>query len=73
LISEPMLPAHVDPSPAAQEQTLSDLNMLVRTGGQERTEPEFQALLDAASLALVRTIPTGTAHSVIECSLRKGA
>jgi len=31
---------------------MSDLNMLVCTGGRERTEAEFGALLAAAGLAL---------------------
>ena len=47
---------------------LSDLNMLVRTGGCERTEEEYRTLYDSAGFALTRTVatiaPTGT--TVIE-------
>jgi len=53
---------------AAQQVTLmSDLNMLVCTGGRERTLREFTALLDAAGLALrdVRRVPPPTGFSVL--------
>jgi SAM-dependent methyltransferase len=47
---------------------LSDLNMLIRTGGSERTEAEYRALYRAAGFELTRTVetaaPTGT--TVIE-------
>jgi hypothetical protein len=47
---------------------LSDLNMLVRTGGCERTEAEYLALYRSAGFELTRTVatisPTGT--TVIE-------
>ena len=43
---------------------LSDLNMLVRTGGCERTEAEYRSLYRAAGFELTRAIataaPTGT-------------
>ncbi len=46
---------------------MSDLNMLVCTGGRERTLPEFAALLDAAGLRLtdVRRVPPPTGFSVL--------
>jgi hypothetical protein len=43
-----------------------DLNMLAMTGGRERTEAEFGALLDAADYKLTRIIPTMAPQSVIE-------
>jgi hypothetical protein len=47
---------------------LSDLNMLVLTGGCERTEPEYRALYRAAGFELTKAVatisPTGT--TVIE-------
>ena len=43
-----------------------DLNMLVMTGGRERTEAEYRALLDSAGLRLTRIVPTHTEMSVIE-------
>jgi hypothetical protein len=43
-----------------------DLNMLVMTGGRERTEAEYEALLDNAGLRLARIIPIATEMSMIE-------
>ena len=45
---------------------LLDLNMLVMTGGRERTKAEFWALLDAADYKLTRIVPTMAPQSVIE-------
>jgi hypothetical protein len=36
------------------------------TGGRERTEAEYQALLEAAGFRLTRTIPTPSEMDVIE-------
>jgi len=43
-----------------------DLNMLVMTGGKERTEKEFGELLQAAGFKLLRVIPTNFPTSIIE-------
>jgi hypothetical protein len=43
-----------------------DLNMLVMTGGRERTEEEFRALYEAAGFRLTRVVPTDSPFSVIE-------
>lgn len=43
-----------------------DLTMLVITGGRERTEAEYRALLAAAGFRLTRIIPTPSEMSVIE-------
>lgn len=43
-----------------------DLNMLVMTGGKERTEREFQQLLEAAGFRLLRVIPTGVPTHIVE-------
>jgi len=43
-----------------------DLNMLVMTGGRERTKAEFCALFDAAGYKLTKIIPTIAPQSVIE-------
>jgi SAM-dependent methyltransferase len=45
---------------------LLDLNMLVMTGGRERTECELRALLDAANFRLTRIVPTVAPQSIIE-------
>ncbi len=44
----------------------SDLNMMVMTGGRERTEAEFAALLTAAGFRMTAVVRTGTPFSVIE-------
>lgn len=43
-----------------------DLNMLVMTGGKERTEKEFSQLLGAAGFKLLRVIPTKVPTSIVE-------
>jgi hypothetical protein len=43
-----------------------DLNMLVMTGGRERTEAEFKSLLAGAGFKLARVIPTASPVAVIE-------
>jgi hypothetical protein len=43
-----------------------DLNMLVMTGGKERTEQEFAQLLAAAGFNLPRVISTDLPHSIVE-------
>ena len=48
------------------EAKLSDLNMLVGPGGQERTRDEFESLLEAAGYELVGTTPTESGMFVIE-------
>ena len=43
-----------------------DLNMLVMTGGRERTEEEFRRLYEASGFRLTRIVPTESPFSVIE-------
>jgi hypothetical protein len=43
-----------------------DLNMLVMTGGKERTAKEFEEILGAAGFKLIRVIPTDLPTSIIE-------
>ncbi len=50
----------------AAEAKLFDINMLVVAGGQERTEREYDALLQAAGFKLTRVIPTCSPHRLIE-------
>jgi len=44
-----------------------DLNMLVMTGGRERTETEYRTLLEASGFRLTRIIPTESPVSIVEC------
>jgi len=43
-----------------------DLNMLVMTGGRERTEAEYRALFEAAGFRLTKVVPTPSPMCVIE-------
>lgn len=43
-----------------------DITMLTLTGGQERSEPEYRALLEKASFRLTRVIPTNSPVSIVE-------
>ena len=45
---------------------LSDINMLVLTGGQERTNAEYGALLETAGLRLSAVRPVAFPYGVIE-------
>lgn len=55
--------------PATSEPHFSkfiDLNMLVMTGGRERTEAEFRKLYEDSGFTLTRVVPTESPFSVIE-------
>jgi hypothetical protein len=62
LVAERVIP----PGDSPAEAKLFDINMLVILGAQERTEPEYRALFQAAGFNLTRVIPTGSTHSLIE-------
>ncbi len=61
-----MVPVEARQSPWSQIVAGSDLNMLVNTGGHERSEAEFQRLFETAGFELTRIIPTGTPWSIVE-------
>jgi hypothetical protein len=61
-----LVEAVLQPGVATSFSKCMDLNMLVMTGGRERTEAEYTALLRSAGLRLTRVIPTYTEMSVIE-------
>ncbi|BFU91634.1 MAG: hydroxyneurosporene-O-methyltransferase [Nitrospira sp.] len=62
LIVEMILPEDNAPHPGK----MLDMMMLVGPGGQERTVPEYRALLDKAGLRLTRVVPTNSAVSIVE-------
>jgi hypothetical protein len=63
LIVERLIPEEGgDPVPTL----LSDINMLVFTGGQERTNAEYDTLLKAAGLRLSRILPVAFPYGIIE-------
>jgi O-methyltransferase domain/Dimerisation domain len=61
-------PASSGPGDPARDQVIafSDLNMLVNTGGQERTEAQYRALLESAELRVVSVRPTASFFAVFE-------
>jgi hypothetical protein len=61
-----LVEAVIQPGTATSFSKYVDLNMLVMTGGRERTKAEYRALLDSAGLRLTRIIPTYTEMSVLE-------
>jgi len=48
------------------EAKFADINMLVGTGGQERTAAEFTTLFTSAGFQLTRILPTRTRMAIIE-------
>ncbi|MFC5994065.1 methyltransferase [Pseudonocardia hispaniensis] len=66
-VVEPVVPTDREGLARAQVTLMSDLNMLVCTGGRERTEDEFSTLLAGAGLRLtdVTRCPPPTGYSVL--------
>lgn len=62
LVAETVIPPGNEPSAAK----FLDLQMLVMTGGRERTAAEYRSLFAAAGLSLTRVIPAGPEVSLIE-------
>jgi hypothetical protein len=62
LVIEVVLPLVDDPAFGS----LLDLNMLVMSGGQERTKDEYCRLLEASGFRLARVIPTLAPVSILE-------
>jgi len=69
LVIEGVYPERVDQSVASRGAAANDVNMLVATGGRQRTEPEFRDLYARAGFTLERIVPTPMAN-VIEGSVR---
>jgi hypothetical protein len=68
LLIERLMPERMETSPGHRAAAWSDLTMLIGSGGQERTEREFAALLSAAGLRLVRIVPTSVEYCILEAS-----
>ena len=63
-------PGAAVPASFAWIVAFSDLNMLVNTGGRERTAGEYTALLERASLRVVDVRPTaGGFYSCFACEV----
>jgi orsellinic acid C2-O-methyltransferase len=70
LVVEPVMPPEPAATPDVLMMVMSDLNMLVCTGGKERTESEFRNLLADAGFDLrqITPVPGPTNFSVIEAA-----
>jgi SAM-dependent methyltransferase len=66
LIVEGVYPARIDRSLESRAAAANDMNMLVSTGGRQRSEAEFRMLYERAGFALTRIVPTLARVSVIE-------
>jgi len=62
LVAERVIPLGNLPS----ESKLFDVNMLVTTGGRERTEAEYASLFRAAGMTLTKVTPTTSHLSLVE-------
>jgi orsellinic acid C2-O-methyltransferase len=66
LIVEGVYPPRIDQSLASRGAAANDVNMLVNTGGRQRSEAEFRSLYDGAGFTLRRLVPTTARVFVIE-------
>jgi hypothetical protein len=66
LIVEGVYPPHVEASPACRGAASNDVNMMLATGGRQRSEQEFRELYTAAGFRLSRIVPTQLPSCVIE-------
>jgi SAM-dependent methyltransferase len=66
LIAEGVYPPRIDNSDMGRGAAANDVNMLVSTGGRQRSEAEFRSLQDAAGFKLTRIIPTPARLSIVE-------
>jgi SAM-dependent methyltransferase len=65
LLAEGVYPARIDTSLPSRGAAANDVNMLVATGGRQRSEPEFRALYAAAGFALEQILPTASPLCVV--------
>ena len=66
LIIEGVYPSRVVWSQESRGAAANDCNMLVATGGRQRSEAEFRSLYQAAGFRLTKIVPTAARVSVIE-------
>jgi hypothetical protein len=66
LIVEGVYPARIDQSAESRGAAANDVNMLVATGGRQRSEAEFRGLFAASGFRLTRVVPTQARVCVIE-------
>jgi hypothetical protein len=66
LVVEGVYPSRIDNSAEGRGAASNDVNMLVNTGGRQRSRAEFEALYDAAGLRLTTIVPTVARGSIVE-------
>jgi len=66
LIVEGVYPERIDQSLESRGAAANDVNMLVSTGGRQRSESEFRSLFTASGFRLTRIVPTPARVAVIE-------
>jgi precorrin-6B methylase 2 len=66
LLVEGVYPERIDRSLASRGAAANDVNMLVCTGGRQRSEREFRELYEGAGFRLTSIVPTPANVSVIE-------
>ena len=66
LLVEGVYPSRIDQSDESRGAAANDVNMLVCTGGGQRSEAEFRRLYEAAGFRLTRVVATQTYVKVIE-------
>jgi len=66
LIAEGVYPPRIDKSEESRGAAANDVNMLVCTGGRQRSEAEFRSLQAAAGFKLTRIVPTPARLAIIE-------
>jgi hypothetical protein len=66
LVIERVIPERIEPRREHATIACGDVNMMVATGGLERTAAEYEALLDAAALKLTQIVPTASEFSILE-------
>ena len=66
LVVEGVYPRRIDGSLESRGAAANDVNMLISTGGRQRSETEFRSLYADAGFRLTRIVPTPARASVIE-------
>jgi len=66
LLVEGVYPEQIDQSPESRGAAFNDVNMLVSTGGRQRSEAEFRAIYQGAGFRLTAIVPTAARVCIIE-------
>ena len=69
LLVEGVYPERIDQSMESRGAALNDVNMLVSTGGRQRSESEFCTLYQQAGFRLTNIVPTAARVCIIEGEL----